>query len=152
MSAMNAKEYKLTCTKNEMQSVKVMGPADAVVFARNFFGDDIDIYESCFIILTNRANKIIGWYKVSSGGLDATIIDKKIICKVAIDALASGVILVHNHPSGEVKPSKSDIQQTTDVKKALGVFDITLLDHIILSDKAYYSFTEEQESNVEDLG
>lgn len=143
---MKAKEYKLTCTRNEMQSIKVMGPGDAYDFARNFFSDDIDIYESCFIILTDRANRIIGWYKVSSGGLDAVIVDKKIICKVAIDALASGVILVHNHPSGEVKPSQSDIQQTTDVKKALGVFDITLLDHIILSNQAYYSFAEEKVS------
>lgn len=143
---MKAKEYKLSCTRNEMQSIKVMGPGDAYDFARNFFSDDIDIYESCFIILTDRANRIIGWYKVSSGGLDATIIDKKIVCKVAIDSLCSGVILVHNHPSGEVKPSKSDIQQTTDVKKALGVFDITLLDHIILSDQAYYSFAEEKVS------
>lgn len=143
---MKAKEYRLNCTRNEMQSIKVMGPRDAYDFARNFFSDDIDIYESCFIILTDRANRIIGWYKVSSGGLDATIIDKKIVCKVAIDSLCSGVILVHNHPSGEVKPSKSDIQQTTDVKKALGVFDITLLDHIILSDKAYYSFAEEKVS------
>lgn len=149
---MLAKEYKLSCTTNEMQSVKVMGPADAFVFARNFFGDDIHIYESCFIILLNRANKIIGWYKVSSGGLDATIIDKKIVCKVAIDSLCSGVILVHNHPSGDVKPGRADIQQTTDVKKALGMFDVTLLDHIILSDKAYYSFVEEKEFNVEDLG
>lgn len=53
---------------------------------------------------------------------------------------------MHNHPSGEVKPSRADIQQTTDVKKALGVFDITLLDHIILSDQAYYSFAEEEVS------
>ena len=70
---MKAKEYRLTCTRNEMQSIKVMGPGDAYDFARNFFSDDIDIYESCFIILTDRANRIIGWYKVSSGGLDATI-------------------------------------------------------------------------------
>ena len=140
---MLAKEYKLSCTTNEMQSVKVMGPADAVVFARNFFGDDIDIYESCFIILTNRANKIIGWYKVSSGGLDAVIVDKKIICKVAIDALASGVILVHNHPSGDSKPSNADIKATRDVKDCLKMFDITLLDHIILTSTEYYSFTDE---------
>lgn len=139
---MKAKEYRLACTKNEMQSIKVMTPRNAYDFARNFFSDDIDIYESCFIILTDKANQIIGWYKVSSGGLDSTIIDKKIVCKVAIDSLCSGVILVHNHPSGEVKPGKADIQQTIDVKKALGMFDITLLDHIILSDKAYYSFTE----------
>lgn len=141
---MLAKEYKLTCTKNEMQSVKVMGSADAVVFARNFFSDEIDIYESCFIILTNRANKIIGWYKVSSGGLDATIVDKKIICKVAIDALASGVILVHNHPSGDSRPSSSDIKATRDVKDCLKLFDIVLMDHIILTSTEYYSFTEEK--------
>ena len=145
---MKAKEFRLTCTRNEMQSIKVMTPRNAYDFARNFFSDDIDIYESCFIILTNRANQIIGWYKVSSGGLDSTIIDKKIVCKVAIDSLCSGVILVHNHPSGEVKPGKADIQQTIDVKKALGMFDITLLDHIILSDKAYYSFTEEKVKEI----
>jgi len=144
---MLAKEYKLTCTKNEMQSVKVMEPADAVVFARNFFGDDINIYESCFIILTNRANNIIGWYKLSSGGLDATIIDKKIVCKVAIDALASGVILVHNHPSGDSRPSSSDIKATRDVKDCLKMFDVTLVDHIILSEGRYYSFADERESS-----
>ena len=145
---MLAKEYKLSCTTNEMQSVKVVGPADAVVFARNFFSDDIDIYESCFIILTNRANKIIGWYKVSSGGLDAVIVDKKIICKVAIDALASGVILVHNHPSGDSRPSSSDIKATRDVKDCLKLFDIALVDHIILTSTEYYSFTDEKTIRV----
>lgn len=144
---MLAKEYKLTCTKNEMQSINVTGPADAVVFARNFFGDDINIYESCFIILTNRANKIIGWYKVSSGGLDAVIVDKKIICKVAIDALASGAILVHNHPSGDVKPSTADIKATREARDCLKMFDMTLVDHIILSEGRYYSFADERESS-----
>lgn len=143
---MTAKEYKLTCTTNEMQSIQVTGPADAAVFAANFFEDDINIYESCFIILLNRANKIIGWYKVSSGGLDATIIDKRIICKVAIDALSAGVILVHNHPSGEVKPSSADIKMTKEVKDCLKLFDVTLVDHIILSEKKYYSFTDEREA------
>lgn len=142
---MTAKEYKLTCTTNEMQSIQVTGPADAAVFAANFFEDDINIYESCFIILLNRANKIIGWYKVSSGGLDATIIDKRIICKVAIDALSAGVILVHNHPSGEVKPSSADIKMTKEVKDCLKLFDVVLMDHIILSEKKYYSFTDERE-------
>lgn len=143
---MTAKEYKLTCTTNEMQSIQVTGPADAAVFAANFFEDDINIYESCFIILLNRANKIIGWYKVSSGGLDATIIDKRIICKVAIDALSAGVILVHNHPSGEVKPSSADIKMTKEVKDCLKLFDVALVDHIILSEKKYYSFTDEMEA------
>ena len=143
---MTAKEYKLTCTTNEMQSIQVTGPADAAVFAANFFEDDINIYESCFIILLNSANRIIGWYKVSSGGLDATIIDKRIICKVAIDALSAGVILVHNHPSGEVKPSSADIKMTKEVKDCLKLFDVLLLDHIILSEKKYYSFTDEREA------
>ena len=141
---MTAKEYKLTCTTNEMQSVKVTGPADAAVFAANFFEDDINIYESCFVILLNKSNRIIGWYKVSSGGLDATIIDKRIICKVAIDALASGIILVHNHPSGEVRPSPADIKRTEEMHSCLRLFDISLMDHIILSEKKYYTFTDER--------
>lgn len=141
---MTAKEYKLTCTTNEMQSVKVTGPADAAVFAANFFEDDINIYESCFIILLNKANRIIGWYKVSSGGLDSTIIDKRIICKVVIDALASRVILVHNHPSGEVRPSPADIKRTEEVKDCLKLFDVALVDHIILSENKYYSFTDKR--------
>lgn len=143
---LTAKEYKLTCTTTEMQSIQVMEPADAAVFAANFFADDINIYESCFIILLNRANKIIGWYKVSSGGLDATIVDKRIVCKVAIDALASGVILVHNHPSGDVKPSSADIKTTKAAKDCLELFDIALVDHIILAENKYYSFTDERES------
>lgn len=143
---MTAKEYKLTRTTNEMQSIKVTGPADAAVFAANFFEDDINIYESCFIILLNGANKTIGWYKVSSGGLDATIIDKRIICKVAINALSAGIILVHNHPSGEVKPSSADIKMTKEVKDCLKLFDVVLVDHIILSEKKYYSFTDEREA------
>ena len=141
---MTAKEYKLTCTTNEMQSVKVTGPADAAVFAANFFEDDINIYESCFIILLNKANRIIGWYKVSSGGLDSTIIDKRIICKAAIDAFAAEVILVHNHPSGEARPSPADIKRTKEVKECLELFDVALVDHIILSENKYYSFTDER--------
>ncbi|MBR6641010.1 MAG: JAB domain-containing protein, partial [Clostridia bacterium] len=110
---------------------------------RNFYFDDINIYESFFIILLNRANKVIGWAKISQGGVCNTIVDKKIICKYAIDTLANGVILVHNHPSGSLIPSREDMQITADVQQALKTLDVKVLDHIILTEKSFYSFSDE---------
>ena len=94
-----ASEYKLSCkrTGEVIEASTIKTSADAVEVARNFYFDDINIYESFFIMLLNRANKVIGWAKISQGGVCNTIVDKKIICKYAIDTLANGVILVHNH-------------------------------------------------------
>ena len=104
--------------------------------------DDINIYESFFIMLLNRANKVIGWAKISQGGVCNTIVDKKIICKYAIDTLANGVILVHNHPSGSLIPSREDMQITADVQQALNTLDVKVLDHIILTEESFYSFSD----------
>lgn len=139
---MKAKEYRLTCTKNEMQSVNIKQSSDAVAFARNFYQDDINIYESVFVMLLNRKNDIIGWYKVSQGGIDCSVIDTKLICKVAIDSLCSAAILVHNHPSGSNRPSEADIKHTRELTKCLNLFNISLFDHIILTDTDYYSFSD----------
>lgn len=76
------------------------------------------IYESCFLTLLNRNNETIGWVKISQGGVAGTTIDTKLVAKYAIDTLASAVILCHNHPSGTLKPSKSDIEITNQVKKS----------------------------------
>lgn len=140
-----ASEYKLSCkrTGEVVESSTIRTSADAVEVARNFYFDDINIYESFFIILLNRANKVIGWAKISQGGICNTIVDKKIICKYAIDTLANGVILVHNHPSGSLIPSREDMQITADVKQALKTLDVKVLDHIILTEKSFYSFSDE---------
>lgn len=139
------KEFILKTLKgSEQHAVKVSGSKDAVDYARHFYGDDIAIYESVFIILLNRSNNTMGWAKIAQGGVCGAIVDKKLICKYAIEALASGVILVHNHPSGNTQPSAQDIDLTQQLRKALGILDISLLDHIILSENGYYSMNDNE--------
>lgn len=138
------REFLLTSVRNNAQpAVKVQSGKDAVQYARNFYSDDIDIYESAFIILLNRASNTIGWAKISQGGVAGTIVDIKIVCKYAIDSLASNVIFVHNHPSGNTMPSPDDDRLTKRMKDALGILDVRLLDSIILTSDNYYSFNDE---------
>jgi len=99
--------------------------------------------EEFWILLLNKANKIIEKIKISGGGTSSTIVDVKIVAKNALEKLASSIILCHNHPSGRVEPSNEDIQITNQIKKAVSFFDIQLLDHIIVGDKNYYSFADE---------
>ncbi|MGB1018296.1 MAG: RadC family protein [Chitinophagales bacterium] len=100
-------------------------------------------HEEFWVLYLNQANKIIGKEKISSGGIASTIADKRIIIKSAIDRLASGIILVHNHPSGNLKPSQSDIDLTNKTKAAAKLFDISVFDHIIVSSAGYYSFADD---------
>lgn len=116
----------------------------AAEFARQFYYEDMGIYESVFIILLNRANQTIGWAKISQGGIDSSVMDIRIIAKYALDTLAAGVILVHNHPSGNATPSMTDRKQTEKVKDALRLLDVQLLDHIILTEDKHYSFCDER--------
>jgi DNA repair protein RadC len=90
----------------------------------------------------NRANIIIEEVIISKGGTTGTIMDVKLIMKNAINKLAQGIIIVHNHPSGNKNPSQSDIVITTKIKEAAKLFDINLLDHIIIADNEYYSFAD----------
>lgn len=101
-------------------------------------------HEECWIFYLNRANYVIGKECVSTGGLDATVIDVKIIVRNALDIMASGMILVHNHPSGNPVPGHSDIRQTDILRKAAETFGISLLDHIIMADDRFYSFANER--------
>ena len=100
-------------------------------------------HEECWVLYLNRAQKYVGREKISTGGQASTVIDIKIIVKKAVERLASAVILVHNHPSGNPAPGESDRTQTDALRKALAVFDIGLLDHVIIGKKKYFSFSEE---------
>lgn len=100
-------------------------------------------HEEFWVLLLNRAHKVIGRKKISEGGVDATVADPKIIFKYAVEELASSIILCHNHPSGGVKPSDSDIKLTQKIKAAGSMLDITTIDHIIIGDKSYYSFADD---------
>lgn len=136
-------EIKVAATDSGFTSATILCSDDAVKFARGFYRDDIDLYESAFIMLLNRANRVIGWAKISQGGISETSVDIRIVCKYAVDVLASGVILVHNHPSDNPLPGNADKVVTGNLKRALDVFGINLLDSIIITHDRSYSFADE---------
>ena len=100
-------------------------------------------HEEMWIILLNRGNRLIKKMKMSSGGSTATIVDVKMILKAVIDAQAQSIILVHNHPSGSLSPSRADIEITHKIKEAAKFFDLTVMDHIIVAETGYYSFVDD---------
>jgi DNA repair protein RadC len=101
------------------------------------------IHEEFWILLLNRANHIILKKNVSSGGISGTVVDPRLIFKSAIEHSASGIILCHNHPSGNTKPSEADIQLTRKLRDAGKNLDIDILDHLIIAGEQYYSFADE---------
>lgn len=121
---------------------KITNSDDSYNFIKQFYSDDIEIYESFFILLLDRANNTTGYAKISQGGVAGTIVDPKIIAKYAVDFLASGIILAHNHPSGNTVPSIQDREMTSKLKNAMKLLDIEVLDHIILTSEDYYSFAD----------
>lgn len=100
-------------------------------------------HEEFWIILLNRSNDVIKKVFISSGGVAGTVADPKMIYKHALEHLASAIILVHNHPSGNLKPSEADISLTRKLKQAGSFLEIPVLDHLIFTDHGYYSFADE---------
>lgn len=100
------------------------------------------ICEEFWMLFLNRNNRVIGKFKLSQGGLNGTVTDVRIMMKKAIEYLASGIIVCHNHPSGNLNPSESDTKITQKIKEVGNLMDIQLLDHIIISDKNFYSFAD----------
>jgi DNA repair protein RadC len=134
--------YELKKIQTNFPTEKITCSSDADRFARLFFNEDIEIFESCFILLLNNANKTIGYAKISQGGIVGTIVDVRLIAKYAIEALATTVILFHNHPSGNLTPSHQDNVLTEKVKNGLRILDVNLADHLILTVDGYYSFAD----------
>lgn len=99
-------------------------------------------HEESWILLLNRANKVIKKQQVSKGGISGTLIDIRLIVKEAIENLASSIILIHNHPSGKVEPSEEDNRITKRLKDACCLLDIALIDHLIVADDSYFSYKD----------
>lgn len=106
--------------------------------------DQIGIREEFNVLFLNRANKVIGIYKMSVGGMHGTVVDIRLLFATALKALATGIILSHNHPSGQLKASDADITITANIKKVCQIMEISLLDHLILDPfGGYMSFADE---------
>ena len=99
-------------------------------------------YEEFWVVYMNRANRIERAEKISQGGVSGTVTDVRLIVKRGIELLASGMVLCHNHPSGNTSPSDSDIRITQKIKEAGTMFDMQVLDHVIIAGKDYYSFAD----------
>ena len=104
--------------------------------------NNMNIKEEAVVLFLNRGNRVLGGYKVSSGGITGTIVDIRLILAIALKCLASGIILAHTHPSGELNPSKADKELTQKLKEAAKLMDISLLDHLIITSQTYYSFAD----------
>ena len=103
-------------------------------------------HEECWALYLNRGQKLLGKECISRGGLSSTVVDLKIIVKKAVEHLASGLILVHNHPSGNPQPGQQDREQTEALRKAAAALDISLIDHIIIARKKFFSFSDDTEN------
>ncbi len=118
---------------------------DAYHIFRNHWSQDIEMVEEFYVMFVNRANRVLGILPLSRGGLSGVIADPKIIFASAVKALASSIIVAHNHPSGHLWPSQADIDLTKRLKSAGETLDILVQDHLILSPDGehYYSFADE---------
>lgn len=103
----------------------------------------IEMVEEFKVLFLNRANRIIGVYDASSGGITGTVADPRLILAAALKSLAISIVLCHNHPSGSFKPSRADEELTIKIKEAAKYHDIRVIDHIIITAEGYYSFADE---------
>ena len=141
-----AAEIKLTY-RNRVKSSdrpQVTSSADSYqVLRQSWDTGRIEFVEQFKVLLLNRANRVLGIYEVSTGGVAGTVADPKLIFVAALKACASGIVLCHNHPSGNLKPSAADLQLTKKIKQGGEFLDIAVLDHIILTSEGYYSLADE---------
>tara|TARA_R110002051_G_C8719857_1_gene496526 strand:+ start:1356 stop:1793 length:438 start_codon:yes stop_codon:yes gene_type:complete len=141
------KEIKLIYSKNEVENIKITDSNSAYkILINNWDMDTIELQEEFKVLLLNRANHVLGIYPLSKGGVSGTIVDVKLLLAAAIKANASGIIIAHNHPSGNLKPSESDIKLTRKINEAAKLLDLNLLDHIIVTKCSYYSFTDSSDA------
>jgi DNA repair protein RadC len=123
---------------------KISASKDAYEILKQYWDESkIEFIEQFQVLLLNRANKVIGIYKVSSGTTVGTVADPKSVFVAALKTNACAVILAHNHPSGNLTPSQPDIDLTKKLVAAGKILDIQVLDHIILTSESYYSFSDE---------
>ena len=124
----------------------IVSALDAYVLFKQFFNENtIGLQESFMVMYINRANRVLGIYPMSIGGITGTVADIRLILSIALTTASTSILLCHNHPSGNLKPSKSDIDLTSRIKEGAKILDIKLLDHLIISpvDGEYTSFADE---------
>lgn len=135
-------EIKAIYLPANVPRVQITHSKDAAKFAHTFW-QDINYYECFYIIHLNRANATEGWTKISQGGTAATYVDPKLIYHSVVSTNTQAIILVHNHPSGNLEPSNEDIRITKEIKAGCALLKVSVIDHIILGENGHFSFADE---------
>jgi len=138
-------EFELKKSKSGVEiNDKISNSDDVVNILRKIWEEDtINANEQAYVLFLNKGNKVMGYYHHSNGGIDGTIMDIQMISGMAVKSLAKGVIIAHNHPSGSTNPSPADKEITKKLSEALKLFNIQLLDSMIITEKSYFSFANE---------
>lgn len=131
--------------KVKLQDMPIItSSSNAEDYLRYYWGrNKMDHSEKFMVLYLNRSNAIMGWSRISTGGLSGTAVDPKIIFQIALKANSSSIILAHNHPSGNKQPSEQDIKLTRKIVKGGLFLELPVLDHLILTSESYFSFADE---------
>ena len=133
--------YKSRILPSERPQIKSSNDAYQVFL--EMWSNKIELVEEFNLLLLNRANHVIGFINLSKGGVSGTVVDAKLVFATALKANASGIIIAHNHPSGNTQASKADLALTQKLKKGAAFLDLNLLDHLIITPYAYASLADE---------
>ena len=138
-------EIQVSYNSNLKLKQKITSGDDAFkILLHNWNLDTIELQEEFKVVLLNKANIVLGIYPMSRGGTAGTVVDVKLLFSVLLKCNASAIIISHNHPSGNLKPSLADEKITLRIKECANLLDITLLDHLIITKDGYYSFSNEK--------
>jgi len=136
-------QYRIVKEPTSIKAAKIKSSSEAAEYMRQFWEGDIEIFESFFILTLNNSYNVTGYAKISQGGITGTVVDKRIIAKYAVDNLATSIIVAHNHPSGNLSFSNPDIKISKEIKEAMKMLDITLLDSLVITAEGYSSMADE---------
>lgn len=136
--------FSLVRETTNLYNKKLTSSHLASEFCRNLFEKSINIFEMFFCVYLDNSKNVIGYAKIGQGGLTSTVADPRLVFKYGIESLCTSIIVVHNHPSGNLSPSEADIKLIRNLKEAGEKYlSIELTDALILSDSGYYSFADE---------
>lgn len=140
------KEYTLKSKPTQRETKEIKDSQTAVEELRAVYNPDtLGLYETAYVLYLNSSNRLKGFMKLSDGGMTHVIVDPRLVMMGALGSLATAVILCHNHPSGNPRPSEDDRQLTKKLIAACKLMDISFLDHIIIGADRFYSFRDHGE-------
>lgn len=145
------REVDITFKEEKLHYKQIRSSRDAYEFIRDVMFKDLEVQEHFIVLFMDHSNTITGYYRHSKGTINSTQVDIEVILAVAIKTLSKAMIVSHNHPSGQKRPSEADRRMTKQLKQAAQIFGISVLDHVIATKDGYYSFADHGEKSLNGL-